>query len=773
MYEMGVSNALKMNYRALFLVVFAVLCVSGLSAELVFSDLHAGEDDRLLFSATVSAPSTGEYRTAFSADLQSGRIQQLSVFPEYIASVSPAGMVRVQNRFGLFYLNPANGSIHPQTILPAFVHGAQVQSGKVLPVSSSPNGSYFTYLDPVSPAHGRLILHDTARDRNVVLAERVPLTLGDPPVRWAPDSSLLIYSENGKLYYYSLLQHERGRSPSSDLRLLGPGSIFSVQWGRSGHLYYASGTIVYRVLPGELFTRSIYQQVLAIGEIVGRLPFVFESNFDRFYISPDGDSLLFSKAGRNLFFIDLKESDSGRSTGIITLPYMYLPRGSSIDQVLWSADNIITIAASSLENGQNTSRLFRVVDANFSAIQQNDILGISLSPGQDRIIIRTKDSVQLRRYRDWTLVSEFSAPGSYDALWLNDREILIAGKYIYELIDVSSGQRSWAGFTQPAAIGLDVHSLQQLVAGGDEIREWNPQTGTWRRRENFLIADPRTASRNFRVYTENQPESSRYRNLIMLRDSQGLQTRSLIPRPEQRYEEFPAQDDPVDQRVFAHGSRIRRREISLVFNAIDNDEGLLRILQVLNDFEIKATFFLNGDFIIRNPAAARDIAEAGHEIGNLFHSYFDMTDERFQITSDFIQQGLVLNEDLFFEATGRELSMLWHAPYYYVSSSLLSAAEELNYQYIGRDVDALDWVAKGLQDGTQSMYRPSAELVERIVDLKKPGSIIAMRIGVPHADRIDGGRDDYLFQYLDILVNSLTEKGYSFVPVSTLRDRVR
>lgn len=56
---------------------------------------------------------------------------------------------------------------------------------------------------------------------------------------------------------------------------------------------------------------------------------------------------------------------------------------------------------------------------------------------------------------------------------------------------------------------------------------------------------------------------------------------------------------------------------------------------------------------------------------------------------------------------------------------------------------------------------------------KKPGSIISMTIGTTDDDRADGGREDYLFHHLDVLINSLLDRGYSIVPVSTLMDHAQ
>jgi peptidoglycan/xylan/chitin deacetylase (PgdA/CDA1 family) len=253
----------------------------------------------------------------------------------------------------------------------------------------------------------------------------------------------------------------------------------------------------------------------------------------------------------------------------------------------------------------------------------------------------------------------------------------------------------------------------------------------------------------------------------MVRNIDGVGTTSLFDPPDRKYEAFPETGDPVNLTNFSHGSRIRRREVSFVFNAIDSVEGLTSILNTLHDYDIRATFFVNGDFIRRHPGAVREIAESGHEVGSLFYTYFDMTDSRYQITDDFIRQGLARNEDEYFNATGKELSLLWHAPYYFVSPEIIQVSEELNYTYVGRDVDSLDWVPRRDDAGLSRLYRPSVELVDRILEEKKPGSIVAMTVGKPGLGT-DAERNDYLFQHLDLLINRLIERGYNVVPVSTL-----
>jgi len=58
--------------------------------------------------------------------------------------------------------------------------------------------------------------------------------------------------------------------------------------------------------------------------------------------------------------------------------------------------------------------------------------------------------------------------------------------------------------------------------------------------------------------------------------------------------------------------------------------------------------------------------------------------------------------------------------------------------------------------------------VERILILKKPGSIIPLRLG-----RLTGERDDYLFHRVDIIINALLKLGYEIVTVSTLMEHAK
>jgi hypothetical protein len=59
-------------------------------------------------------------------------------------------------------------------------------------------------------------------------------------------------------------------------------------------------------------------------------------------------------------------------------------------------------------------------------------------------------------------------------------------------------------------------------------------------------------------------------------------------------------------------------------------------------------------------------------------------------------------------------------------------------------------------------------MIDRIVAQKQPGSIIPIRLGV-----LSGGRGDYLFSRIGLLLNALVREGYSVVPISTLMEHAR
>jgi peptidoglycan/xylan/chitin deacetylase (PgdA/CDA1 family) len=783
----------------LVLIALSFAAATG-TTQVLFEELHLNSASELLFSSVTSVPGMGEYRTLFHADIPGARMEQLSVFPERILLLGDGGRVQVQNRYGIFRMpgtmpgteDPEETAESPETTavpfsaveaFPAFMNGRDIETGKTVAVGASPDGRYLTYLQRTSPGYGDLILHDIESEDRTTISRRVELTLDGAPLRWADDSSFLVYSKGNELYYFSMDHHRSGRSLNERLRRIGPGGITSVRWQSDGSLFYVRGSLVYRIRSAEFFTRSLYQDLLKIGTIVGKLPAPFDPNFDRFWISPAGDKILLSKDGRSVNVLFMQTDDYISTGETLSLPYLYLPRNTRVRTVLWSDEDVVTLLTGSIRHGEQTSNVYRInlrdeeSRSRFAPTDDAEVLGVALSPDGSRAIVWNADGVTVREYATWRQLGVVEHPGLIHAVLQGSSRIVLAGAHIIERVgldDISRGRvdRELLTLSSVDAYGYAPETGSIRAQVGSRVFEWSADGWDELAEGELTVAPAEVASEDYRVYLENLSRGS-YRNMVMVRNVETYGTVPLFPRPRREYEPFPDRDEPVDLTNFSHGSRIRQREVSLVFNAIDSVAGLTEILNTLSQYDLRATFFLNGDFIRRHPGAVREIADSGHEVGSLFYTYFDMSSGSFQITSEFVKQGLARNEDEYFEVTGRELSLLWHAPYYFSSPAIIAASREMNYAYIGRDVDSQDWVPLRDENGLSRLYKPSAEIIEDVIAAKRPGSVIAMTVGKPGDDRPDGGRDDYLFQRLDVLINGLIEQGYEIVPVSTLMDNAR
>jgi peptidoglycan/xylan/chitin deacetylase (PgdA/CDA1 family) len=391
---------------------------------------------------------------------------------------------------------------------------------------------------------------------------------------------------------------------------------------------------------------------------------------------------------------------------------------------------------------------------------------MTLSPDGTRALFWGPSGALLYDYINWKPLSALGDTPVYAALWMNNDEVIIAGERLIERLRLN-GQRSLICLSQAEAFGYEEGTSRIAARSGDA---WYLTDGAspWTATAAPALRVQRISSSRYRVYLENQGSGS-YVNIPMVRNIASVGTFPLIaagPAPSERPPNTAADEDIAG--VFSHGNRGGLRETALVFDCIDDDAGLRTVLEVLERFGLKVTFFLNGEFIRRNPEAARSIAEAGHETASMFYAPIDISDARYRIDREFISRGLARNEDEFFKAAGSELSLIWHAPYYAASKETAEFAAAAAYRTIGRDVDPLDWIARNDAERTGLRQLSASAMIDRIMAQKRPGSIIPIRLGL-----LPGGRDDYLFNRIDVLLDALIREGYAVVPVSVLMEHGR
>jgi peptidoglycan/xylan/chitin deacetylase (PgdA/CDA1 family) len=318
--------------------------------------------------------------------------------------------------------------------------------------------------------------------------------------------------------------------------------------------------------------------------------------------------------------------------------------------------------------------------------------------------------------------------------------------------------------------GFEKNGNRILAESGDA---WYATDGVlpWTETTPPVLKDISLASSSFRVYLEER-RSGFFANMPMVRNLSGTGTFPLFPVIGIA-RELPAGSGPSRvpggnseiAGVFVHGSRDSKK-VAVCFDLYDDDAGLDRALDVLSRAGLRASFFLNGEFIRRHPERAAEIAAAGHETASMFYAPLDLSDSRFRITREFIARGLARNEDEYHKATGRELSLIWHPPWYSLSPEIALHAAAAGYRTVGRDIDPGDWISgeDARRIGMESVF--AADMIDGVMDsieFLKGGSIIPVRLGL-----LPGGRNEYLFNKLELLFDAIIRAGYEIVPVSAL-----
>jgi peptidoglycan/xylan/chitin deacetylase (PgdA/CDA1 family) len=785
--------------RLSFFLCILALALPGtkLFGKVVFTGLNLSGDNRLLFRADSETNGTYTQNALFVSLLSDLSLRQITVFPEKIDLIENGRTLQIRSAFGAQRV-PVSGGL-PQSIpgFPAFSEGTPVMGGRVEGLAASGDGRWLLYVDPITAAYGNLILIDTTSGVRTLISPNVERPDADFPARWSPDSRVFVYCRGGALYYYTLVT---ANSVDERYRFIGEGAINSVTWGNGGDFFYIQGSTVHRGRSSELFARVIYGDFLDVGIVAGKIPFEFDPNFDAFWIAPDSRSLLLSKGGRNIFYFPLETNGASIT---VSLPYIMLPRSCYNLNVLWSPQGLITVIASVPAQGggsviayrldpeglftpdapgslQNTNPASRQTGLTFQALDPPVGSSSALSPDGTKALLWGDGGMALYDYEAWNVLQVLSNRPSYAGIWVGNGELIMGDRSRIERFRLSAGAgRAWIAerhlicLSSVEEFGFEERGDRILARTGgawfstDGRRAWAETTNPSMRRVSV-------SSGSYRVYLERQ-SSGPYENLPMIRNTQVAGTAPLLPAIS--YTAIPPARESGDAsggsstemgEVFTHAHREGLREIAVCFDLYDDPTGLPEVLETLRRFGLRATFFLNGEFIRRNPSSARDIALAGHETASLFYSSIDLSDSRYRIQDGFIIQGLARNEDEFFNATGSELGLLWHAPYYVVSSEITTAAARAGYRTIGRDVDPMDWMTQAEARRIVMPQYSAADMIDRVVEQKQPGSIVPIRLGL-----LSGGRRDYLFSRLGVLLDALIRDGYSLIPVSTLIEHTR
>lgn len=201
-------------------------------------------------------------------------------------------------------------------------------------------------------------------------------------------------------------------------------------------------------------------------------------------------------------------------------------------------------------------------------------------------------------------------------------------------------------------------------------------------------------------------------------------------------------------KVVAHGQR-DQRAVALTF-----DDGpspyTTQVLDVLDTYQIKATFFLIGQNVERHPDLAKRIASEGHALGNhtqthpLWGAVGTPSREMQELTD---AETAILNE------TG-VAPTLFRPPHGWRSPWMMRVARDLGYRVVTWNVAGEDW------------RRPSPETIaQRVLRRVRPGAIILLHDGLE--TQVDPAMQNTVAA-LPLIIEGLLDRGYRFVTVPEL-----
>jgi peptidoglycan/xylan/chitin deacetylase (PgdA/CDA1 family) len=193
--------------------------------------------------------------------------------------------------------------------------------------------------------------------------------------------------------------------------------------------------------------------------------------------------------------------------------------------------------------------------------------------------------------------------------------------------------------------------------------------------------------------------------------------------------------------------------VALTFDAGANADAVPSILATLAREHITATFFLTGDFVTKYPGPAKQIAVAGHRIGNHSATHPAFAGLALALVRHEVEDGAQSIR----RVTGTDPRPLFRFPFGSKDARAMTEVNSLGYVAVRWTVDSLGW--QGTMNGTRGPGFTAA----RVLAAATPGEIVLMHVGSHPTDHsmLDA-------EALPAVIAGLRQKGYGFTTLRTL-----
>jgi peptidoglycan/xylan/chitin deacetylase (PgdA/CDA1 family) len=215
-----------------------------------------------------------------------------------------------------------------------------------------------------------------------------------------------------------------------------------------------------------------------------------------------------------------------------------------------------------------------------------------------------------------------------------------------------------------------------------------------------------------------------------------------------------------EEKDFFDISRIQTDEkiVCLTFDGGFYANRVDSILEILKRENVKATFFLTGEFIKKYPEKTKKIAE-NFEVGNHTFSHPHLTTyeiNKKQKTLNIINQiklieELIRCEEIFENLTNKKMERIWRAPYGEENYEIKNWAKRIGYTHIKWTYDTKDWM------GEENLNFD--EILKDIISKQNVnGYIFLLHLGSP-------SKNDEFYKFLKSLIKELKKRGYKFLSI--------
>ena len=197
---------------------------------------------------------------------------------------------------------------------------------------------------------------------------------------------------------------------------------------------------------------------------------------------------------------------------------------------------------------------------------------------------------------------------------------------------------------------------------------------------------------------------------------------------------------PVGEGVEPYYSGNSDSCVSLMVNVYWGTEYIKPMLEIFERHGAKTTFFVGGSWAVANEKTLKEIADAGHELGN--HGYYHKDHKK--LDAEYNRKEIQSAHDAVKDVTGVDMT-LFAPPSGAFGTVTLATATELGYRTVMWTRDTIDW----RDHDSELIYMPAAKNI-------KGGDLILMH------------PTECTLKALDRIIDTIEAAGLSVAPVSAV-----